>query len=459
VTSGRALLCSLVPMWWNVGPHLYRRQLEESGGGGGLGKRRACSFFESESNTEELGQILRSKYGTVTRAWRVALDTDDSGVLDFREFSSALAGIGYVGNIRTLWFSLDSKMSGNITLRDLDERAYHQLEKFRVLAARHSGGVVNCWHQLLDADKSGTVSFPEFHEACQVLGYEDEEEELELFGYLLTTPGTRSITKHDVQFLQTWEEQKQITANRNRLPKSWVNVDPYFIPSKGGSVMTGLTANPSTTTLGSEGVPAPRFFPSHNRVQMGNGHMPGRHEESGVEDFGAIVAEDEEKTKDVFRQFLKDKYGTLSKAFDAMDANGSGSLSMVEFQAVVATVLRFCRPSAAGRLFLSFNKDPGAMLSWDELGITRSEWVSHTMERQIARRQHKAGRREVLLARGMLGSSPRQLKSYTCHSARLRNEDKPKDVAFGNPLPTGWGFPPYFDPARDNVKLPPLSAR
>merc|ERR1711861_92650 len=77
-----------------------------------------------------------------------------------------------------------------------------------------------------------------------------------------------------------------------------------------------------------------------------------------VVDYGSEIAYDEEQSKDDFRKFLVNRYGSLCKAFDAMDNNRSGELSLVEFQTAVATVLRYCRPSDAKRLFLSLNKDP-----------------------------------------------------------------------------------------------------
>lgn len=405
-------------------------------------KRRGTSFFEKDSDVEELIEILKCKFGgNLTRAWRTALDTDQSGLLDFREFSSALKDIGYVGNMRTLWFNLDDDQSGSISLKELDPVAYYSLEKFRVLANRQYGTIQNCWNKLLDEDRSGTVSFEEFFQAVTKLGYESEEEVHELFDYLLSAavPGMRYIAIHDIEFLQVWEDQKKLTAFRKRLPSAWVNRDPYLTPSKAGSVMTSngvLTANPSLTTLGTSNFA----------------------EQSVEEDYGNMVSHDEEGQKQAFRDFLIEKFGTLPKAFDAMDANGSGSLSLTEFSAVVSTVLRFCRPSDAGRLFLTFNKDPGAMLTWDELGIQRHEWLNHLMERRTARQRKEAERRGD--GSQMLGSSPRQQKCFTGHVERLRNVQKRSDVAFGSPLPKGWGFPPYFDSVpRRHDALPPLSAR
>jgi len=408
-------------------------------------RRRDVSFFSKATGVEELLEILKMKYGTLTRAWRVALDADDSGLLDFREFSSALAAIGYVGNMRTLWFNLDDDNSGTISLNEIDPAAYVALEKFRVLAGRQCGGMINCWNQVLDKAKSGTVGLVEFSTGLQELGYTDEAEAMELFEYLITTPGKRYITQHDIVFLQTWEEQKQEAARRKRLPRAWVNRDPYLSPPKAGSIASGMmTTNPSMSTL-------------HSLPSL-QGGLTTATEEMSI-DWGSVIAFDEEKQKEAFLSFLVSKFGSLSKAFDAIDANGSGSLSLVEFQAQISSVLRYCRPSEATRLFLSFQNDPLGKMTWSQLGVSRAEWVNHILQRVSENNKRRAQRPVGSHVTG-LGRSPRQLKSYEVHSARLRNEKKQRDVAFGMPLPKEWGYPPYFDPlVEGRMKLPPLSAR
>jgi len=306
------------------------------------------------------------------------------------------------------------------------------LEKFRALATRQFGSMHDAWTQLIDKDKSGTVNFYEFRQQLKFLGYSDEEELLELFNHLLTVPGVHYIAPHDVKFLQTWEEKKQEAVRRKRLRTAWVNKDPYLPPSKAGSVMT---SNPSWTTLGTVD------------------------QSAVVEDFGSFVAMDVEQQKKEFQKFLIQRFGSLCEAFDIMDANDSGQLSMVEFQTQVSAVMRYCRPSDAARLFLSFNKDPIALISWEELGIQRHEWVNFQLEKEIRKHKQQLERRgDPVHGHPVLGSSPRQQKGYTGHIHRVRNPSQRADVAFGMPLPKEWGKPPHFQP-RTTVTLPPLSAR
>jgi len=442
-------------MWWNVGPHLKRRQRQESGDGNGWRGSSAAlltggtthksnSFFHADTDIEEFRHLLKSNFGTLCRSWRLALDADESGLLDFREFSIALQGIGYQGNMRTLWFNLDDRQTGTICLREIDPKAYHALEKFRVMACRKYGGMMNCWDQLLDPDHSGTVSSAEFHTMMQELGYESEEETEDLFGYLLLKPGIRFITKFDVQFLQTWEDTKQASAMRSRLPCSWVNKDPFMgSPRKAGSQASGLMSqNPSMATLPT------------------NGGTNAEQSAVDPEDYGSITAFDPEGQKEAFRQFLINKYGTLPKAFDIMDEKGTGSIALTDFQAVVSTVLRYCRRSDASRLFFSFETGMAqGRLTWEELGIGRHVWANHVLEKRTMRLLLEAEKRGGTKSLAP-GSSPRQVRSKSCHHDRIRNVNRRNDVAFGMPLPKGWGFPvDGFVPRDQAVKLPPLSAR
>lgn len=372
--------------------------------------RRSPTFFRRDTDVEEFLHVLKSKFGSLTRAWRVGLDKDNSGFLDFGEFCAAVKGLGYTGNLRTLWFNLDNDFSGSISLKELDEEAANKLEKFRVRGTMKYDTIERLWNELLDQDRSGNVSLNEFLSHAGELGYNDAEA-TELFMLLLVRPGATYLKLPDLMFLQGWDETKREQAHRKRLGCGWVNKDPCL---------------------------------------YGRARIPGMF--SDPDDYENVVAESEEEQRETFKQFLLRQYGSLAKAFDVMDVNESGSLTLTEFQSIVATVQRYCRPADAKRLFLLFKKDKSPLLSWADLGITAQEWMTYTMQKRMCLHQRAIDMHAN--ASAPLGSGARMQSAKSRHEVRVREAKPRADLAFGMPLPHGWGPPPYFEP-----RSMPLSAR
>lgn len=403
-----------VKMWWNTGPHLRRRIAAESGNLQGH-TRSSTTFFASKDAKEEFKKVLIAKFGTLTRAWRVGLDADENGMLDFREFTRAIRDLGYIGNIRTLWFLLDDDNSGYISLKELYPEAFFALEKFRALSTTQYDSIPNMWQRIMDKDRSNSVSREEFVEGARILGYTDEEEVSALFSFLLLKPGSRFVSLEHILFLQTWEETKRALIDRKRFGNSWVNKDPYLLGSE-------LTSHLHTKLLEqSSGLDAPYDYSTQT----------GLNPDQRMEDFKA---------------FLVKRYGTLARAFDAMDANESGSLSLVEFQTVVASVLRYCRSGDATRLFMSFcgTEDKDATISWSELGIDKVEWTTHMMNKKLVERQKIS--EQARFAKAKFGRKPREVAAHAKHLERQKEKKTLGNWAFDSPLPEGWGKPPEFVP-------------
>lgn len=144
-------------------------------------------------------KALVSKFGTLSRAWRLGLDVDGSGKMDMREFCEALRRLGYVGNIRTLWHLLEGGNSGTISFDELDRKAAAALEKFRVMSLMNHKSIEHMWKVVMDKDRSNHVGLPLFLEGCKALGYEDEEEVKELFEHLLLRGGSRNLSVEDLR--------------------------------------------------------------------------------------------------------------------------------------------------------------------------------------------------------------------------------------------------------------------
>jgi len=234
-------------MWWAVGPHLKRRMAQERGETNK--PRQHCTFFDGATGKDDFLEVLRRKYGTLTRAWRIALDDDESGLLDSREFYGAMDKIGFIGNTRSLWFNLDQNQSGYVSLVEIDPVAAQALEKFRARCCKTFGSMDAAWEECLDRDRSGWLTLPELEDASLELGYSDMNEVENLFNLLLIDPSSFRIPAHEVLFLQKWEERKQRTLSRSwRRGARWVNKDPYF------GKETAQTARPRLDTV--PGVPA-----------------------------------------------------------------------------------------------------------------------------------------------------------------------------------------------------------
>jgi len=527
-------------MWWNVGPHLKKRLMKERR------QRQEQSQGDSNKTGSDLApktlqgflDILRHKFGTVVRAWRKAMDTDQSGTLTFREFSHALERVGYHGDFRSLWYQLDSDMSGCISLHEMDPVNAQRLEKFRMLCIKQHGSMAGAWRRVMDVDNSGSCWLHEFQEACRNLGYTDGDEIKVLFD-LLDINETQQLTFECVNFLQCWEEEKKLDEFRQRLPTSWVNKDPFMFvgdsttrkgqrkASKGevpkmewiskeqeaelrqifkmcdsGDWLQGAGDNTisvdelhKAATMNKEvsefleletrqGVE--KFFKHLDSDENGEvtweefkayyirqliqgksklttksptaspekpkklatarlslGEAPDLIGDGGpdLEDWSAPATQDHKEVWLHFQRFLEGKYGTLSKAFDAMDANESGSLSMVEFQSVVGTLQyvlpsgSVCRASDSKRLFMFAVGREGGAITWKEFGITPQEWI-----------EHGHFKRRLQISR-QATSADRGQKALADHTRRILNPLAKTELSFGLPLPKGWGFPPNFHPA------------
>lgn len=541
-------------MWWNIGPHLKKRLHHEQNNKVESLNLNQTGASPRSTTTGSLGEkdlapktlqgfldILRHKFGSVVKAWRIAMDVDDSGTLTFREFTHAMERVGYHGDFRSLWFQLDSDTSGSISLHEMDPVNAMRLEKFRTLCIKQCGSMLGAWRRVIDTDRSGTCGPHEFTTACFKLGYDDPKECKTLFD-LLDIHEAQIINYQLIHFLQCWEEEKKQESFRQRLPTRWANKDPYMNIGKNSlKDKKSLTMAPKimgTLELTQDELKelqkifslldrgdglgggfadakiskdeliqalrqsqevsnalqirtreeADKFFQEIDTDEDGDvswdelkAHfIKTKYAKSQKEkkeaaspvnpkasitrlatskltlgqptsssligavpddeaDWSAPATTDHNETFRHFQSFLTKKFGSLSRAFDAMDSNESGSLSLVEFMTMVGTlgyVLpsgQNCRASDSKRLFLTTVPDGGS-ITWKEFGITSQEWIEHI---HFKRQMEKARRSN---------SKGRSLQAEASHVGRTRNPTPKTLLSFGMPLPRGWGFPPNFHP-------------
>jgi len=168
-------------------------------------------------------------------------------------------------------------------------------------------------------------------------------------------------------------------------------------------------------------------------------------------DYSTMLGSDQKDPWSDFKQYMLDRYGNLPAAFDAIDINGNGELSVYEFQNVVHGILRYCRMADARRLFEA-GCGNGEYMSWLDFGIRKEEWMQHRMRMKA--------KTDFLINHGARG---RAKEALALHSARIVNKGAQRgDFAFESQLPKGWGFPPDFAAPvshQSRTRVAPVSAR
>eukprot|EP00438_Fugacium_kawagutii_P028219 Skav200388 [mRNA] locus=scaffold2518:469066:471100:- [translate_table: standard] len=146
---------------------------------------RECTISRATVPACPTDRALVSKFGTLSRAWRLGLDVDGSGKMDMREFCEVSRGSPAPSDAKPGQVDC-CHMASTISFDELDRKAAASLEKFRVMSLMHHESIHSMWKALkcpqskvkavMDKDRSNHVGLPLFLEGCKALGYEDEEE-------------------------------------------------------------------------------------------------------------------------------------------------------------------------------------------------------------------------------------------------------------------------------------------
>jgi Ca2+-binding EF-hand superfamily protein len=103
--------------------------------------------------------------------------------------------LGFAGDIKACFRSLDADKKGTVTLQDIDPDAHGVLNEFRTLLLEKYGSYINGW-KAMDTNGNGTLELDEMDASCKIIGYSRSPGKL--FKYLLDNPGCRSITMGDI---------------------------------------------------------------------------------------------------------------------------------------------------------------------------------------------------------------------------------------------------------------------
>ncbi|CAJ1400637.1 unnamed protein product [Effrenium voratum] len=169
---------------------------------------RPPAYLVAEPNpqaAEQIRSLLAAKYGHFLKAWRTLLDKDSSNVCNWEEFQNAMKHLKHNGDVAGAWLALDNDLSGSITLQEIDSKSSQMLLNFKSWADAQFGSVRAAF-KVLDKDKSGELSLPEFRHAVLSNGLSSCDEVL-LFK-CLDCSGHGRLLLHEVHFLDDWEPRQ-----------------------------------------------------------------------------------------------------------------------------------------------------------------------------------------------------------------------------------------------------------
>ncbi len=149
-------------------------------------------------SAEEFLQLLKKRFGSICRGWRSGMcELNNTQMkLGFTEFCQAARNLGYGGNMKQLFRSLDVDKSGHISLADVDPEAHTAMSEFKAICKAKYGNIVDCWKKSLDGNRNGRLELDEFVGKCKEFGYKRDPKKL--FGFFLLQQGHQFLTMRDL---------------------------------------------------------------------------------------------------------------------------------------------------------------------------------------------------------------------------------------------------------------------
>lgn len=116
----------------------------------------ALALDKGACSVTALKFTLSRKFGTMTSAWKHALDIHGNGRLPFGDFCEALRRMGFVGDLKKTFNGLDVDKKGAVTLQDLDPEAHEVVSEFRTLLLEKYGTYIKGW-KAMDTNGNGSI--------------------------------------------------------------------------------------------------------------------------------------------------------------------------------------------------------------------------------------------------------------------------------------------------------------
>jgi Ca2+-binding EF-hand superfamily protein len=143
----------------------------------------------------QLKHHLICRYGTITAAWRHALDWSGDGRLSFAEWCKACRDHGFIGNISQCFQDVDISASGIITFEEVDYPWFEKMKRFKELVLEKHGSYDKAW-KAMDTGGKNKLELEDFDQGCRDIGYTEDSKAL--FKQMLEHQGRRFLERKDL---------------------------------------------------------------------------------------------------------------------------------------------------------------------------------------------------------------------------------------------------------------------
>jgi len=334
-------------------------------------KRRAYSEntwrdrqkHKAKSLTSKFRVHLLRRHGSYLRAWRNALSPNDAVTLNKNQFMKACAKMGCQANSTLIWQTLDVDSTATISLDKLDLRSAELLANFHKFIMDRFGSAIAAFGAI-DRANTKQVRVTEFEKVLQQLGFSRSQREIrELFAGL-DKDDNKSITVHDMVFLDKWRVQPVLLASPNPIAMNEVK---KLLLDKCGSYLKAwrqiLDKDSSNRCSLTE------FVGACQRLRY-SGDILGAWRALDADLSGYITLAEidlaDHKYLLSFKQWADEEFGSTTNVFDLIEKDDEGIVTEDEFRHFL---YRNGYSNSPGALFRALDCNRGGTLSLDEVAF------------------------------------------------------------------------------------------
>lgn len=270
--------------------------------------------------------LWRRFHGSLIRAWRKALCSQDNMTMHKPQFLKGCADVGWNYEVKNIWNRLDRDGSGSVTLEEFDYDNTELLARFSQFIHSQFANSEQAF-EALDVDDKKAIRSDEFIDACHRLGFPRASHIL-FMG--LDKDDTRRISKEDIAFLDRWKPRAFLVASPN--PRAVAEVKSKLLARYGTFMRAwrfALDRDSSNRCTWDE-------FRDGCKLLGFKDDVPGAWRALDVSLLGYITIQDLDpvaaKALLDFKQWATKEFGNVMAFFHACDEDGSNALKFAEFK-------------------------------------------------------------------------------------------------------------------------------